>query len=217
MTLTDTIKLPTPSTASTTLLFPAMRAMSQLADETLDVMTLHTQDAFRMFTGRAADALTHAFAILGSRRFAAVVKSIWYLWADANPYADWIQIRVYQMLFAIRSQMAQAISVCEVEFEALRCKGLNLSVLRSRSPATVALGFRSSNGYATAETIVECDYHVRMVNALDLKDRMSDDDGRAFHFGLSPVLTVARGPHGGPAIPVASPVCRLGQRTSPGS
>ena len=132
-----------------------------------------------MFTGRATDAQTQAYAIPGGRRFAAVLKSIWYLSANDNPYADWILIRVYQTLVAIRAQMAQVIAAREAEFEALRRKGLNLSVLRSRSPATVALGFRSPHGYATAEAIVEFDYHVRMVKTLVLKDRLSDDDVQA--------------------------------------
>jgi hypothetical protein len=35
----------------------------------------------------------------------------------------------------------------------------------------VELGFRSPYGYATAEAIVEFDYHVRMVKTLVLKDR----------------------------------------------
>ncbi len=173
MTQTDTLE----STASTAV--TTAGALGQLGDETPDVMTLHTQDAYRMFTGRATDAQTQAPAIPGGRRFAAVLKSIWYLSANDNPYADWILIRVYQSLVAIRSQMAQAIAAREAEFDALRRKGLNLSVLRSRSPATVELGFRSPYGYATAEAIVEFDYHVRMVKTLVLKDRMSDDDGRA--------------------------------------
>ena len=173
MTQTDTLESPSSTAVTTT------GALGQLGDETPDVMTLHTQDAYRMFTGRATDPQTQAPAIPGGRRFAAVLKSIWYLSANDNPYADWILIRVYQSLVAIRSQMAQAIAAREAEFDALRRKGLNLSVLRSRSPATVELGFRSPYGYATAEAIVEFDYHVRMVKTLVLKDRMSDDDGRA--------------------------------------
>ena len=182
MTTPDTMDLPTAaplaaSSPATDSLSPA--SVGRLADETPDVMTLHTQDADRMFTGRVADARSQAPAIPGGRRFAAVLKSIWYLSANDNPYADWILIRVYQSLVAIRAQMAQAIAAREAEFEALRRKGLNLSVLRSRSPATVELGFRSPYGYATAEAIVEFDYHVRTVKTLVLKDRMSDDDGRA--------------------------------------
>ena len=157
----------------------APAAMGRLADETPDVMTLHTQDAYRMFIGRAADAVTKAPAIPGGRRFAAMLKAIWYLSANDNPYADWLLIRVYQSLAGIRSQMGQVIEAREAEFERLRRKGLALSVLASRSPVTVELGFRSPYGYATAEAIVEFDYHVRMVKTLVLKDRMSDEAGRA--------------------------------------
>ncbi|MBE7524505.1 MAG: DUF1845 family protein [Burkholderiales bacterium] len=38
-------------------------AAGQLVDETPDAMTLHTQDAYRMFTGRAADPASNAPAI----------------------------------------------------------------------------------------------------------------------------------------------------------
>ena len=158
---------------------PAGSSLGQLVDETPDAMTLHTQDAYRMFTGRAADPASNAPPIPGGRRFAAVLKAIWYLSASDNPYADWILIRVYQSLSGIRSQMGQVIEAREAEFERLRRRGLALSVLASRSPVTVELGFRSPYGYATAEAIVEFDYHVRMVKTLVLKDRMSDEAGRA--------------------------------------
>ncbi|GMW07035.1 MAG: hypothetical protein AMXMBFR8_18310 [Nevskiales bacterium] len=165
----------------------ASLAVGQLVDETPDAMTLHTQDAYRMFTGRAADPASNAPAIPGGRRFAAVLKAIWYLSANDNPYADWILIRVYQSLSGIRSQMGQVIQARETEFERLRRRGLALSVLASRSPVTVELGFRSPYGYATAEAIVEFDYHVRMVKTLVLKDRMSDEAGRA------EIRTIGRG------------------------
>ena len=154
-------------------------ALGRLDDETPDLMTLHTQDAYRVFTGRSGDLVNNAPAIPGGRRFAAVLKSIWHLSANDNPYADWILIRVYRGLVQIRAQMDQVVDAREAEFDRLRRKGLDLSVLSSRSPATVALGFRSPYGYATAEVIVAFDYHVRMVKTLVLKDRMSDDDGRA--------------------------------------
>jgi integrating conjugative element protein (TIGR03761 family) len=151
----------------------------RLVDETPDAMTLHTVDAYRMFTGRAADPASQAPAIPGGRRFAAILKTIWYLSASDNPYADWLLIRVYQTLTSIRVQMGEMIDSREAEFERLRRRGLALSVLASRSPVTVALEFRSPYGYATAESILEFDYHVRMVKSLVLKDRMSDAAGRA--------------------------------------
>ncbi len=153
--------------------------LGQLADETPDVMTLHTRDAYRLFVGRSVDEATQASPIVGGRKFAAVLRSLWHLSANDNPYADWILIRIYQNLIEIRARMAEVIATREVEFERLRRRGLNLSVLRSRSPLSVALGFRSPYGYATAEAILEFDYHVRMIKTLVMKDRMSDDDGRA--------------------------------------
>jgi len=157
----------------------AQPAIGRLDDDSPDAMTLHTRDAWRMFTGRPGDAASQTPAIPGGRRFAAVMRSIWTLSANDNPYADWVLIRCYQHLAELRRQMDLAIEAREAEFERLRQRGLSLSVLASRSPVTVSLGFRSPYGYAVAEAMVAFDYHVRMVRTLVLKDRMSDDDGRA--------------------------------------
>jgi integrating conjugative element protein (TIGR03761 family) len=153
-------------------------AIGRLADDSPDVMTLHTREAWQMFTGRAADSSGRTPAIPGGRRFAAVLRAIWMLSARDNPYADWVLIRVYHRLGGIREQMARTIEAHEVELARLRSRGLSLSVLASSRPVTVELGFRSPYGYATAEAIVEFDYHVRLVQTLMLKDRLSDAAGR---------------------------------------
>ena len=58
---------------------PAANAsLGQLADATPDTMSLHTKDAYRIFTGRGADAAGKLPPIPGGRRFAAVLKSIWH-------------------------------------------------------------------------------------------------------------------------------------------
>jgi integrating conjugative element protein (TIGR03761 family) len=153
--------------------------LGQLADATPDTMSLHTKDAYRIFTGRGADAASKLPPIPGGRRFAAVLKSIWHLSANDNPYADWILIRMYEGLVAIRAHLSRVITAREEAIEILKRKGLSLAVMGSRSPKTVELGFRSPYGYATAEAIVEFDYYVRMIKTLIHKDRMSDDEGRA--------------------------------------
>jgi integrating conjugative element protein (TIGR03761 family) len=153
--------------------------LGQLADATPDTMTLHTKDAYRMFTGRPADAGAKLPPIPGGRRFAAVLKSIWHLSANDNPYADWILVRMYEGLLAIRAHLGRAIAAREQAIDLLRRKGLAISVMVSRGPKTVELGFRSPYGYATAEAIVEFDYYVRLIKTLIHKDRMSDEEGRA--------------------------------------
>jgi integrating conjugative element protein (TIGR03761 family) len=153
--------------------------LGQLADATPDTMSLHTKDAYRIFTGRGVDAAGKLPPIPGGRRFAAVLKSIWHLSANDNPYADWILIRMYESLAAIRAHLSRVITAREEAIELLKRKGLSLAVMGSRRPKTVELGFRSPYGYATAEAIVEFDYYVRMIKTLIHKDRMSDDEGRA--------------------------------------
>ena len=153
--------------------------LGQLTDAAPDTMTLHTKDAFRMFTGRQADAEGKVVPIAGGKRFAAVLKSIWYLSANDNPYADWILIRMYDGLMAVRAHLAAATQERESGIELLKRKGLAFSVMQSRSPKTVELGFRSPYGYATAEAIADFDYYVRVIKTLIHKDRISDDEGRA--------------------------------------
>ena len=86
---------------------------------------------------------------------------------------------MYESLAAIRAHLSQVIAAQEEAIDRLKRKGLALSVMASRGPKTVEIGFRSPYGYATAEAIVEFDYYVRMIKTLVHKDRMSDEEGRA--------------------------------------
>ncbi len=178
MSRSETRRL-TPAGAMAAQAASPIAKMGQLADATPDTMTLHTKDAYRMFIGRPADAEGAVPAIPGGRRFAAVLKSIWHLSANDNPYADWILVRMYAGLVAVRSHLSRAITAREEAIDSLKRKGLTLSVMASRSPKTVELGFRSPYGYATAEAIVDFDYYVRMIKTLIHKDRISDVQGRA--------------------------------------
>ncbi len=153
--------------------------LGQLTDSVPDTMTLHTKDAFRMFTGRQADPEGKVVPIAGGKRFAAVLKSIWYLSGNDNPYADWVLIRMYDGLMAVRAHLAKATEERAGTIDALRRKGLAFSVMQSRSPKTVELGFRSPYGYATAEAIADFDYYVRVIKTLIHKDRIADEEGRA--------------------------------------
>jgi hypothetical protein len=124
---------------------PAAR-LGQLEDATPDTMTLHTKDAYGLFSGRPADNPARLPPIPGGRRFAAVLKSIWHLSANDNPYADWVLIRMYDALVGIRANLARVIAAREEGMEVLKRKGLSISVMASRSPKTVELGFRSPYG-----------------------------------------------------------------------
>ena len=151
--------------------------LGQLIDEQPDTMTLHTKEAFRIFTGRHPDAQGNAIHIIGGQRFAAVLKAIWYLSGNDNPYADWLLITMHERLSKLRWKIKCVTAEKQQLIDVLKARGLSFSVLRSKSPKTVELGFRSPYGYATAGVIVVFDYYVRTVKTLVRKDRLSDAEG----------------------------------------
>lgn len=152
--------------------------LGALFDEVPDTMTLHTKEAYGLFTGRASEKEVGVTAISGGRRFAAMLKSIWYLSSNDNPYADWALIRIYDALLDFRGRLAQTARDQEDQIARLQRRGLALSLLSSRRPKLVTLGFRSPYGYTTAEAFVDYDYYVRMVKTLVRKDQLSDQEGR---------------------------------------
>ena len=60
-----------------------------LIDDEPDAMVLHTKEAHRLFMGRARDPQGNIQPIVGGKRVAAALRSIWYLSGNDNPYADW--------------------------------------------------------------------------------------------------------------------------------
>ena len=152
--------------------------LGQLIDDAPDTMTLHTKEAFRAFTGRQPDAEGKLVHIAGGKRFAAVLKSIWYLSGNDNPYADWLLVMMHERLSELRRKIEEASAAKQKLIDEVKARGLSFSVMRSKNPKVVELGFRSPYGYATAGVIAVFDYYVRMVKTLVRKDRMSDADGR---------------------------------------
>lgn len=152
--------------------------LGQLIDEEPDTMTLHTKEAFRAFTGRQPDAEGKVMHIAGGKRFAAVLKSIWYLSGNDNPYADWLLVTIHERLSELQQSTDKASAEKQKLIDDVKARGLSFSVMRSKNPKVVELGFRSPYGYATTGVIAAFDYYVRMVKTLVHKDRMSDEEGR---------------------------------------
>lgn len=157
---------------------PGLIDVGRLVDQAPDTMTLHTKEAFGAFAGRRPDAQGKGVHIGGGKRFAAVLKAIWALSANDNPYADWLLIAMHDRLSEVRSTIEGATVAKQKLIDLARTQGLNFSVMLSRKPKVVELGFRSPYGYATADVIVVFDYHVRLVKTLMHKDRISENVGR---------------------------------------
>jgi hypothetical protein len=141
---------PTPNPRCATRVAPAKtasHAVGQLVDETPDAMTLHTQDAVPDVHRPRRRSGEHGAGDSGGRRFAAVLKAIWYLSANDNPYADWILIRVYQSsVHHPRADGPGHRRCARPSSSGCAAEGLACPCSRSRSPATVELGFRSPYG-----------------------------------------------------------------------
>jgi len=156
-----------------------MRDLGALEDESVDTMALHTKEAFRLFMGRARDTESKFSPIIGGKRVASALKSLWYLSGNNNPYADWALLLNTQATEMLRQHLAAQTKGYEKEMGQLSKRGLTISLLRSAEPKKVELGFKSPYGYAIAELIVDYDYFVRMVKTLVRKDRLSDAQGQS--------------------------------------
>ncbi len=149
-----------------------------LVDEAPDAMVLHTQEAHRLFMGRSRDPQGQLQPIVGGKRVAAALRSIWYLSGNDNPYADWALIDTGERIQSLKVALDELGRDCKQRLEAAARKGLIFSILKSREPVSLELGFRSPYGYTVAGLIVEYDYRVRQVKTLVRKDLMTDDEGR---------------------------------------
>jgi integrating conjugative element protein (TIGR03761 family) len=149
-----------------------------LIDEEPDAMVLHTKEAHRLFLGRARDPQGQYQPIVGGKRVAAALRSIWYLSGNDNPYADWALIDTSERIQGLKATLDALGQECDRRLKAAAKKGLIFSILKSREPVSLTLGFRSPYGYTIAGLIVEFDYLVRQIKTLVRKDLMTDDEGR---------------------------------------
>ncbi len=156
-----------------------VHSLSQFVSPNTETMTLHTRDAFQVFTGRARSTDPRGHTIIGGARVAACIKSIWYLSENDNPYADWALISASD---SIKGQTALMESACEdletAHFKKLQQRGLNYEVAVANVPQTVDLFFKSPYGFMIAEMISSFDYYVRVIRTLIRHDRLTDDEGR---------------------------------------
>lgn len=155
-----------------------MGYIGALVDDDQDSMTLHTREAYRLFMGRSQDANGQYKPIIGGRRVASALRSAWALSGQDNPYADWVLVAFMDRMDEVAASLNQEIASCESVLKELGQRGLKLSILRSKGPKDLPLGFRSPYGYAVAELIIRYDYFVRMFRTLIKKGVLSDDEGR---------------------------------------
>jgi integrating conjugative element protein (TIGR03761 family) len=152
------------------------RQMGRLVDEEEDYMILHTLEAYRLFSGRSTSPDATAYAIPGGRRQAGVLKTLFELTANNNPYAEWGLLLHEQLHRRVHKQISDWIEQAEGRFAAMRDRGIGIHLQVSAQPVRVALGYKSPYGYAISELCVEYDRFVRYVRTLERKNQLNSSN-----------------------------------------
>ncbi|OZA27772.1 MAG: integrating conjugative element protein [Hydrogenophilales bacterium 17-61-9] len=164
----------------------ALKAIGSLVAEESDVMAIHTREAYRLFIGRTRDESTRGYGITSGKKVAAVLRSIWNLSANDNPYADWILVQVSDRVGELRQQLEQTGKQFQEDLDRLQTRGLRVSVLKSRAPVEVELGFRSPYGYMIVDLILDFDWYARVIKTMVLKNRVGDLEGKEDLYLMTP-------------------------------
>lgn len=155
-----------------------MMRIGELIGEEADSMTLHTREAYRLFIGRSREEGGRGYGEVSGKKIAAALRFIWLMSSHDNPYADMVLVQMCERVDDLRQQINRMIEGKVKSLEQLRNRGLNFSILKSRAPVHVELGFRSPYGYTIAELIVDFDYCARVFKTLIVKDQLTDREGR---------------------------------------
>jgi len=128
----------------------AMGSIGHLIADESDVLEVHTREAYRLFIG-VSRSDTRKYGITSGKRVAAILRSIWNLSANDNPYADWFLISVTEQIETLIKNIRNASNAYEEQVAELDKRGLKLTILKSSNPVSVPMEFRSPYGYMISE------------------------------------------------------------------
>lgn len=155
-----------------------MNRLGGLVPDEQATMILHTREAYRLFIGRAADVSQNVRGEVSVKKAAAMLRVIWSLSSNDNPYADWALLVTSERIGAAHTTIERHIGAKEKIIDGLKKRGMTLHVLKSKAPVTVDLGFVSPYGFMLAALILDYDYMVRVVKTLVNTARLTDAEGR---------------------------------------
>jgi len=155
-----------------------MFSIGPLESDGDEYMMVHTRYAHRLFIGRGPDPDGTVNRIPGAKNIGTALRHFWYASMADHPYADWALIIVEEELDRCRTGIKAAKAAAMRQLEELAQQGLHLTVLRSRAPVKVDLGFRSPYGFMMALLVVEFDQFVRVIMTLQSKDLIGHVEAR---------------------------------------
>lgn len=143
-----------------------------------DYMLVHTRQALRLFIGRGRDPEGKLARIPGAKNVGSALRNLWQLSGQDNPYADWMLILSEFEIDDLMKQLGQAVAEARGRIKTLGAAGMHLSIMKSREPAKVTLGFRSPYGFLISRLVMDFDLYVRVVKTLAGRDLISSEKER---------------------------------------
>jgi integrating conjugative element protein (TIGR03761 family) len=144
----------------------ALRSMGE------NIMSLHTREAFWLYTGRRRDPANEAnpYGIPGATRCASEVRQLFFLSGNNNPYADLALLDFEEKIHSLRQVVAATEKKFQQHMEDVAKRGLVLSVMGAEQPASVSLTYRSPYGFTISLLLVELDYCFRVIESCKNRD-----------------------------------------------
>jgi integrating conjugative element protein (TIGR03761 family) len=163
----------------------AINKLSGLVPTDSEFMVIHTKESYRAFTGRSRAPDGHFDRIVGGRKAAASLKALYFLTGNDNPYADWALVSITEQMIDLDKLFDDEISRYERVIRKRAEQGLVYSILKSKEPQKVELGFRSPYGFKVAELLVRYDYLIRLVKTFNYRSLLTDAEASKISYGLT--------------------------------
>jgi integrating conjugative element protein (TIGR03761 family) len=142
-----------------------------------DTMTLHTVEAARLYNGftPSSDSVGRYF-VPGARRAAIALRQLFLMTALDNPYADYLLVQIDERVAVLNKEIAALEKVHISKLDDQKKKGLSYSILETRTPQVLTLGYKSPYGYMLSGLVVNFDYLVRVLKSAERRDLCTKRD-----------------------------------------
>lgn len=153
-----------------------INSLSSLVTGEGDVMTIHTQEAFRLFNGVAQQ--DGGYYVPGARRAASELRRLFILSYSDNPYADQFLVRADNDCAKLAKLMQEIENAELAKLKARAARGTSYSILEAEKPQGITLGMKSPYGFMLTNLMVDFDYLVRVLRTSERRDLITRNESK---------------------------------------
>jgi integrating conjugative element protein (TIGR03761 family) len=153
-----------------------INSLSALITGQEDVMTLHTQEAARLFNGVSPPPDSGRYWVPGARRAANDLRTLFVMSARDNPYADQALRQADLEAQKIAADMQALENAETAKLDARAKRGVSWSILQAAKPQQINLGYKSPYGFMLTNLLADFDYLVRLLKTSERRDLRTNAD-----------------------------------------